>query len=268
MKPSTILLIGCGNMGASLVGGWLDKGIHARSIHIVEPNPSAVVQEYVQKGCILSTTLPDNIYTTDIIILAVKPQTMASALGGLKAFVGPDTMIVSIAAGTTLATLSAAFDSHPLCTRAMPNLPATIGCGITACYAPESVGVVARSTVDDLMSAIGKVVWLESEDQLAAVTALSGSGPAYIFHFIECLENAGVQLGLSAELSRLLALETVAGSSALALGTTVDVSTLRQRVTSPGGTTEAALDVLMPQLGALMRQTLAAAAKRARELAG
>ncbi len=249
-----------------MVGGWLAKGRKPETIHIIEPNPSATVMAYAMQGCLLSAGLPTDVFTAGLILLAIKPQMMADALVGLQAFVGGATTILSIAAGTSLATLAAAFDSNTNIIRAMPNLPATIGRGISACYAPPAVACDVRDAVENVLSAVGKVVWLEEETQLAAVTALSGSGPAYVFHLIECLENAGVQLGLSADLARTLALETVAGSSALALAADVDAGTLRQRVTSPNGTTEAALDVLMPQLGMLMRQTLAAAAKRTREL--
>ena len=267
VKPKTTLVVGCGNMGTSLLAGMLKSGVPAQTIHIVEPYPSEVVQSYAALGCGLTATPPKPACAAGVVLLAIKPQMMEAALSGLKAYIAQETILLSIAAGTSLKTLSDAFGGHRRCVRAMPNLPATISCGVTACYAHAEVGAVDRQVVNDMFGTVGKLVWLEQEAELAAVTALSGSGPAYVFHMIECLENAGINLGLSAELARTLAVETIAGSSAMAKQSAEDATTLRQRVTSPGGTTEAALDVLMPELGRLMRHTLEAAAKRARELA-
>jgi pyrroline-5-carboxylate reductase len=261
-----LLLIGCGNMGAALAEGWLAHGLPKSHLHIVEPQPSP---RTLALGANLHAVLPQNM-TPRAILLAVKPQMIEAAMADVAPCVSNDSLVVSIAAGTSLAQLARGLAGKAHLVRAMPNTPAAIGAGISALYAPASVPEADKALAQQLLEAAGKVVWLEAEEQMAAVTALSGSGPGYIFYLIECLTRAGEALGLRAEMAQALALETLLGSAKLALKTGEDPAVLRRQVTSPNGTTEAGLDVLMSEngLGKLIHHTLEAAAKRARELAG
>jgi pyrroline-5-carboxylate reductase len=263
-KP--LLLMGCGNMGVALAEGWLAQGLSPEHLHIVEPTPSDRTQAL---GATISAEVPTHIKPR-AILLAVKPQLMDAVLPALAPVMRDDVLLLSIAAGTSLAHLARAFDSKGQIIRAMPNTPAAIGAGISAVFAPATVGDTDRTLAEGLLSAAGKVVWLETEDQMAAVTALSGSGPAYVFYLVECLTRAAESLGLKPELAQALALETILGSAKLATQSGEDPAVLRRQVTSPNGTTQAGLDVLMSEngLGKLIHHTLDAAAKRARELAG
>lgn len=262
-----LLVVGCGHMGSSLVAGLLRAGMRAERIGLVEPNPSATVADFAARGCQLHESLASEPIEAGMVLLAIKPQLMPVVLPLLGPLLAPDVLLLSIAAGTTLATLKAGLGGHACLVRAMPNLPATIGLGVSACYATDIVDSTKRAAVEALLSTVGQVLWLEREEQLNIVTALSGSGPAYLFYLIECLESAGAGLGLPADIARQLAIATVYGTGALAHQSTASPTDLRQQVTSPGGTTEAALDVLMPTLAPLIRQTLTAASKRAEELA-
>jgi pyrroline-5-carboxylate reductase len=261
-----LLLMGCGNMGVALAKGWLAHGLPKTHLHIVDPQPSPRAEPL---GVIMHASMPHAL-TPRVILLAIKPQQMDAALADIAPYVNDNTLIVSIAAGTTLAHLSRSLDGKGQIVRAMPNTPAAIGAGISALYAAATVANTDRAVAEALLEAAGKVVWLETEDQMAAVTALSGSGPGYIFYLVECLTRAGEALGLNAELAQVLALETLLGSARLAIELGEDPAMLRRQVTSPNGTTQAGLDILMSEngLGKLIHHTLDAAAKRARELAG
>jgi pyrroline-5-carboxylate reductase len=262
IKP--LLLVGGGNMGLALLTGWLKRGVPASTIHVLDPKPGAAL---VATGVTIRTELPEH-FSPRAIVLAVKPQIIDDILPMLGTIVAPDVLVLSIIAGKTIAHFAEHLNGHGNIVRAMPNTPASIGAGISAAIAHADVSAADRTLATKLLESAGMVRWLDKESQINAVTALSGSGPAYIFYMIECLANAGEQLGLSAEIARDLAIETVAGSGQLAKLRAEDVSVLRQRVTSPNGTTQAGLDVLMAAdgLGALMRHTLEAANKRAREL--
>ncbi len=264
VKP--LLLVGAGNMGTALLCGWRGQGVAQTSVDVLDPQPSDKARAAARH---VFTDLPER-YSPRAILLAVKPQVVDDLLPLLLPHLGADTLVLSIIAGKTIAQLSEKLGGHKNIIRAMPNTPASIGAGISAAIAPTGVKSADKNLAAALLQAAGKIVWLEKELQINAVTALSGSGPAYIFYMIECLANAGEQLGLSADIARDLAIETVAGSGALAKLRETDVSVLRQQVTSPGGTTQAGLDILMaPEgLGKLMRHTLEAANKRAKELGG
>jgi pyrroline-5-carboxylate reductase len=265
-KDQPLLLLGCGNMGLALAEGWLSTGLPQSSLCIADPHPSDRARAL---GAAVHETPPQALRPR-AIVLAVKPQVMDAALATIAPLVEDTTLILSIAAGATLAQLSRGLEGKGQIVRAMPNTPAAIGAGISAAFAAPAVEAENRALADNLLGAVGKVVWLEAEEQMAAVTALSGSGPGYIFYLVECLTRAGEMLGLKAELAQQLALETILGSAKLALHSGEDPATLRRQVTSPNGTTQAGLDVLMSEngLGKLIHHTLDAAAKRARELAG
>jgi pyrroline-5-carboxylate reductase len=262
-------LVGFGNMGQALVRGWLDSGRAAANVRVVEPVASAraVARELgVAANDSVAAALKD--FRADIVVLAVKPNQIGSALGECSAAVGATTVWLSIAAGKTLAALRAGLGAKAAIVRAMPNTPAAIGKGMTALVANAAVTTEQRALCTDLMAAVGAVAWLDDERHMDAVTAVSGSGPAYVFLLIECLERAALDLGLAPALARQLALATVSGAAAYAVVADAGPAELRQRVTSPNGTTQAALEVLMADdgLSALLTRAVRAAAARSREL--
>ena len=254
-----MVLLGCGKMGSALLHGWLEGGMDPASITVIEPYPSAWLKE---TGVRLNVDLPQ---TADVALLAVKPQMMGDALPQLASLEGA--MYLSIAAGVSIAAYEDALGASPI-VRAMPNTPAAVGKGITALIANASATEAQKGMATALLSAVGDVLWLESEDQMDAVTAVSGSGPAYVFHMIEAMTEAGIAEGLPKELATKLAQGTVTGAGALAADADESAEQLRINVTSPKGTTEAGLGVLMGEGGLrpLIRATVAAAAKRSREL--
>lgn len=259
-----LVLLGCGKMGSAMLAGWLERGLPSSSVWVIDPKPSLWVRG---TGVHINADLPD---APAVVLVAVKPQMMGDALPAIAAFGGGDTVFVSVAAGTPLAAFEAAFGADTPIVRAMPNTPAAIGQGITAICA-NGPGQAALDAAAELLSAVGAVVRLEGEAQMDAVTGVSGSGPAYVFHMIETLAAAGVAQGLPEALAMQLAKATVAGAGALAMQADEEPSQLRVNVTSPNGTTQAALDVLMdPQTGLpdLMARAVAAATNRSRELAG
>lgn len=259
-----LVLLGCGKMGSAMLAGWLERGLPSSSVWVIDPKPSLWVRG---TGVHINAELPD---APAVVLVAVKPQMMGDALPAIAAFGGGDTVFVSVAAGTPLAAFEAAFGADTPIVRAMPNTPAAIGQGITAICA-NGPGQAALDAAAELLSAVGAVVRLESEAQMDAVTGVSGSGPAYVFHMIETLAAAGVAQGLPEALAMQLAKATVAGAGALAMQADDAPAQLRVNVTSPNGTTQAALDVLMdPQTGLpdLMARAVAAATNRSRELAG
>ncbi|MGH1425849.1 MAG: pyrroline-5-carboxylate reductase [Pseudooceanicola sp.] len=258
-----LVLLGCGKMGSAMLAGWLDRGISPESVHVIDPAPSEWVQS---TGVHINEPLPSN---PAIALIAVKPQMMGDALPNLRQMGGGATLFVSIAAGTSLAQFANAFGPTSPIVRAMPNTPAAVGRAITAIIGNPLVTDAHLTMTEELLSAIGQVVRLDDENQMDAVTAVSGSGPAYVFHLIETLAAAGQDQGLSADLALKLARATVAGAGVLAEDTPESPTQLRKNVTSPGGTTQAALGVLMdPESGfpALVKRAVAAAAQRSKEL--
>lgn len=258
-----LLLLGCGKMGSALLAGWLEAGVPAQKVWVIEPNPSEWLRS---SGVQLNQPVPDRL---DVALLAVKPQMMGAALPALQSLGNGRTLFISIAAGTTLATLAATLGAATPIVRVMPNTPAMVGRGISGLIGNANVPAAALALARDLMAAVGQVVELDTEAQIDAVTAVSGSGPAYVFHLIEALAAAGQTQGLSAEVAMQLARATVCGSGELAWRSPDSAEQLRINVTSPGGTTAAALAVLMaPQTGLtpLMTEAVAAAAARGREL--
>ena len=260
----TIALAGAGKMGGAMLTGWLAGGLDADRVVVVEPFPSDDIKALAAKGVRLNPKDPG---TVDTLVVAVKPQMFREAGPALKKLVGPNTLVVSIMAGTPIAVLEQVCGGMVI--RAMPNTPAAIGRGITVAVAAKNVSAAQRATADALLRATGSVEWVDDENLMDAVTAVSGSGPAYVFLLAEELARAGVEAGLPADLATKLARETVAGSGELLHRSEQDSATLRQNVTSPGGTTAAALEVLMGKDGMqpLMIRAIAAATKRSKELA-
>jgi pyrroline-5-carboxylate reductase len=258
-----LILLGCGKMGSALLAGWLKAGLPASSVWVIEPNPTDWL---IGLGTRLNEGLPE---TAAVALLAVKPQMMGTALPALQALGNGSTLFVSIAAGTTIASFEAALGAQTPIVRTMPNTPAMVGRGITALCRNGRVFDADMDLARALMSAVGEVVILDREDLIDAVTAVSGSGPAYVFHLIEAMAAAGVAEGLPVEVSMQLARATVCGAGELAFQSPESAAQLRINVTSPGGTTAAALGVLMdPETGfpALLKRAVKAAADRGREL--
>ena len=259
----TILLAGAGKMGSALLEGWLALGLDPKNLVVIEPAPASHLTALADRGVRLNPHR-DGIGEIAAVMVAVKPQVAPEVMPVLAPFVGAATVVVSIMAGRTLQFLEAAL------IRAMPNTPAAIGRGITVAVANARVASEQRALVHTLLSTVGAVEWAPDEALMDAVTALSGSGPAYVFLLAETMARAGVAAGLPPALAETLARATVAGSGELLYRSPLDAATLRQHVTSPGGTTAAALDVLMAQdgLDPLMNKAIAAATKRSRDLAG
>ncbi|WP_426611484.1 pyrroline-5-carboxylate reductase [Bradyrhizobium sp. McL0616] len=262
----TILLAGAGKMGGAMLTGWLAGGLDPRRVAVIEPYLAPEISALAAKGVALN---PDAkaVGLVETMIVAVKPQIFREAGAKLKPFVSDKTSVVSIMAGTTVASLQDVCGGAVV--RAMPNTPAAIGRGITVAVAAKNVSVPQRAVADALLRATGWVEWVEDEGLMDAVTAVSGSGPAYVFLLAEELARAGVEAGLPEALATRLARETIAGSGELLHQSELPSGTLRQNVTSPGGTTAAALSVLMgePGLRELMIRAIAAATKRSKELA-
>ena len=257
-----LVLLGCGKMGTALLTGWLAAGVPAASVWVIEPNPSDWLKS---AGVHLNQGVPP---APAVALLAVKPQMMGAALPALQALGNGATLFISIAAGTSIATFEAVLGARTPIVRTMPNTPAMVGRGITGICA-NAAGQSGLALAKALMLAVGEVVELDGEHQIDAVTAISGSGPAYVFHLIEAMATAGVAEGLSPEVAMKLARATVCGAGELAYRSPEPASQLRVNVTSPGGTTAAALAHLMdPETGLppLMVRAAHAAAERGREL--
>jgi pyrroline-5-carboxylate reductase len=264
----TILLVGAGKMGSALLEGWLALGIAPNKLVVIEPQPTSDITALAGQGLHLNP--PQRLdHEIAAAVIAVKPQVAPQVMPTLLPLVGAATVVVSIMAGRTLHFLDATLPRASL-VRAMPNTPAAVGRGITVAVPNARVSATQRDLVHALLSAVGAVEWINDELLMDAVTALSGSGPAYVFLLAETMARAGCAAGLPPLLAEALARATVAGSGELLHRSRLDAATLRQNVTSPGGTTAAALDVLMAKdgLGELMTKAIAAAAKRSRELAG
>jgi pyrroline-5-carboxylate reductase len=265
----TIVLVGAGKMGSAMLEGWLALGLEAKSVVAIEPQPTRELSTLASRGLRLNpgaTTVGE----AAAIVIAVKPQVAPEIVPTLAPYLGAGTVVLSIMAGRTLGFLEQALSQRAAIVRAMPNTPAAIGRGITVAVPNQRVSQRQRDLVHALMAATGAVEWVGDEALMDAVTAVSGSGPAYVFLLAEALAHAGVAAGLPQDLATKLARETVAGSGELLHRSPLDASVLRQNVTSPGGTTAAALEVLMGAdgLAALMTRAVAAATARSRQLAG
>lgn len=259
-----LVLLGCGKMGSAMLQGWLAGGLPTSSVWVMDPHPSDWLGTL--DGLNLNVDLPDD---PAIVLIAVKPQMMGDALPVLVSLGGGATLFVSVAAGTSIATYEDVLGATTPIIRTMPNTPAAVGKGITALVGNDHVSDAQMDLAEALMSAVGQTVRLSSEAQIDAVTGVSGSGPAYVFHLIETLAAAGVAEGLPADMAMKLAKATVAGAGALAEQADEDPAQLRVNVTSPGGTTAAALNVLMNEddgFPALLKRAVKAAADRGREL--
>ncbi|KNY22198.1 pyrroline-5-carboxylate reductase [Methylobacterium sp. ARG-1] len=266
--PASLVLAGAGKMGGAMLAGWLDAGLDPRATTIIDPVPARpIVDLCARHGIRLNPTEPE---PGAVMVLAIKPQGLEAAAPGLDRLVGPDTLLVSILAGKTIADLRAWLPRARAVVRAMPNLPASIGRGATGACANAEVTPAQRDAADALFAANGTVAWLADEAQIDAVTAVSGSGPAYVFLLVEALAEAGIAEGLEPSVAQALARATVSGAGALLEASPEAAAELRRNVTSPGGTTAAALDVLMRPdgLAPLLRAAVAAARRRAAELAG
>lgn len=271
LEGKTVALIGAGNMGLAMLEGWAGEGLAGDRVVVVDPNPSERLQALcAAKGFLLGDRAAVA-GVRDAVILAIKPQMLDAGTSAAAPFVGPQSVVVSILAGKRIADIAARLPAAKAIVRAMPNTPAAIGRGVTGAFASPKTSEAQRALSHALLAAAGQVEWVENEPLIDAVTAVSGSGPAYVFYLVECLAAAGVEAGLPADLAARLARATIEGSGEL-LHRQADVSaeTLRQRVTSPGGTTAAALSVLMAEdgLAPLMSRAVAAAKKRAGELSG
>ena len=264
----TILLAGAGKMGGAMLDAWVALGLSPANVVVLEPQPSPDIAALTERGVRLNPPR-DSVGDVAAAVLAVKPQIAPEVLTALAPFVADATVVLSIMAGRTLRFLADNLPGAAL-VRAMPNTPAAIGRAITVAIANPRVSPEQRALVDALLSAVGAVEWITDEALMDAVTALSGSGPAYVFLLAESMARAGAAAGLPPTLAATLARATVAGAGELLNRSLLDPATLRQNVTSPGGTTAAALEVLMAQDGLerLMTAAVAAATKRSRDLAG
>ena len=264
----TLVLVGAGKMGSAMLDGWFARGLDPKKIIVIEPQPVKALKALARRG--VKFNPKDKVGVASAIVIAVKPQSAPEAVPPLARYIDKMTLVLSIMAGRTIGFLEKSLPTGTAIVRAMPNTPAAIGRGISVAVANARISKRQRKQASDLLAAIGKVEWVDDEALMDAVTALSGSGPAYIFLLAECMARAGVAAGLPKELATRLARETVAGSAELLHRSDLDAATLRQNVTSPGGTTAAALEVLMGPGGfdQLLTQAIAAATRRSRDLAG
>lgn len=264
-----LLLLGAGKMGGAMLEGWLKLGLDPAQVAVIDPHlPSEVAGELAVKGVAVNPILA-SFGTPAVVLLAIKPQMMDVAMASVAPLFEPDTLAVSIMAGKTIASIAALLPTDTAIVRAMPNTPAAVGRGITAAVSNAFVTADQERAADALLRATGAVEWVADESLIDAVTAVSGSGPAYVFHLVEAMAEAGAAAGLPADLAMRLARATVAGSGELLHQSDLPAATLRQNVTSPGGTTAAALDVLMAENGLtpLLKRAVEAARRRAGELA-
>lgn len=255
-------------MGGAMLSGWMAEGIDPSTVVVCDPHLSGEMDALLKEhGIRHVASVPEDL-RAGMVLVAVKPQMMDQVLPGIGSAVAEDTLLLSVAAGTPVSKFQGILGNIPIC-RCMPNTPAMVKRGITAVYPTDEVTEVHRQDVAKLLSAVGKVVWLETEDQIDLVTGVSGSGPAYVFYLAEALSDAGRAAGLPDDIAHELAVATVCGAGELLHQSGEHPSILRRNVTSPNGTTAAALDVLMHEKGLqpVMTEAVAAAIKRARELA-
>ncbi|SET40392.1 pyrroline-5-carboxylate reductase [Oceanicella actignis] len=262
-----VTILGCGKMGGAMLRGWLAAGLPPEAATVLDPAPADWLRELAARGLRLN---PERVEDAAVCVLAVKPQVMAKAAPQVAHLAGRGALFMSIAAGTPISFFESLFGADAPIVRAMPNTPAAVGRGVTALIGNAAATEAHMRLAEALAGAVGAVVRLEAESQMDAVTAISGSGPAYVFHMIEAMAAAGRALDLPDELAMTLARQTVIGAAELARRSDASAEQLRRDVTSPGGTTAAALEVLMAPDGltALMTRAAAAAARRSRELAG
>ena len=265
-----LLLVGAGKMGGALLEGLIARGLDPSRVRVQDPSPPDDVAAILARHGIAAEAGVESFASPPgVILVAVKPQMMDAVFPAVAALAGPDTIVVSIAAGRTLASFEAHLAPAAAVVRAMPNTPAAVGRGITVCVANGNVTPAGRAICEALMSAVGEVAWVEDEAMMDAVTAVSGSGPAYVFLLAEALQKAAISAGLDEALARQLARATVSGAGELLAQSDLDAAQLRRNVTSPGGTTAAALDVLMAKGGMedSLREAVMSAVVRSRELA-
>lgn len=261
-----VVLVGAGKMGTAMARGWLKAGLRPASLILVDPNPADAVVDFAgQYGLLLVSALPDD--PAAVLVLAVKPQIMAEVLPAARASIAADTLVLSIAAGIALDALSQGLGTKRV-VRTMPNTPAQVGKGVTGAVALSGVSDVDRGVAESLLLAAGEVVWFDDESQLDALTAVSGSGPAYVFYMVEAMAAAGEAEGLAPAQAMMLARQTIIGAAALMEADPTEAAVLRKNVTSPNGVTAEALAVLMADDGlkALMARAISAARKRSVEL--
>lgn len=264
-----LVLVGAGKMGGAMLAGWLERGLDAASVLVLDPSPPSEVAALLEaKGVRRIADASGLTVAPSVLLMAVKPQVMDAVFAPLAGKAGPKTLVLSIAAGRSIASFEAHLKPGAAVVRAMPNTPAAIGRGITVCCPNANVTPEHRALCDALLGAVGEVGWVEDEALIDPVTAVSGSGPAYVFLLAESLAKAGIAAGLPPDLATRLARATVSGAGELLRQSELEAATLRQNVTSPGGTTAAALGVLMgaPGMDDLMQRAVAAATQRGREL--
>lgn len=269
MEPTkTLWLVGAGRMGYALLKGWLEAGIfQPQQLCVFDPHPSSAILDLQGKYGFICN--PEMTLSPDVLVLAIKPQVLEQVMPSFAWHTGSQTLVISILAGKTIASLEKVLPHTKAFVRAMPNLPASIGIGATGAFG-VSLSPKQKSLANHILQATGLVTWLDDENLIDAVTAVSGSGPAYVFYMVECLAKAGEELGLPPDTSLQLARETIIGAGALLKAETLSPSALREAVTSPKGTTQAALDVLMSDtngLSPLLSKAVKAAGERAQELA-
>ncbi|MDJ0893690.1 MAG: pyrroline-5-carboxylate reductase [Alphaproteobacteria bacterium] len=267
-----LVLVGGGKMGGAMLAGWLARGVAADAVVVVEPHAETAAALSAGQGVtvVANPEAVDPDFTPRTVVIAVKPQAMDEVIGGYRRFVRPETCFLSIAAGKEIGYFHDRLGADAVVARAMPNTPAAVGRGMSVVCADAKATEAQRADCQELLEAVGQVAWIEDEELLHAVTAVSGGGPAYVFLLVESLAAAGVAAGLPAELSMRIARATVAGSGALLDGSEESAAQLRINVTSPKGTTEQALAVLMAEDGMapLFVEAIAAATRRSRALAG
>lgn len=269
--PASLILAGAGKMGGAMLQGWLHLGLDAACVTVLDPHVGPEMAALCQSAGVALNPAPGTLAAPEVLVLAIKPQMLDSAAPAYAALTGPHTLVVSILAGKTIADLAARLPNARALVRAMPNLPASIGRGTTGVFGNKAMTLAQKARADYLLKAVGHVEWVDSEALIDAVTAVSGSGPAYVFYLAECLARAGEAAGLEPALAMRLARSTVEGAGELMFRSPeTPAAQLRTNVTSPGGTTAAALDVLMAADGLppLMRRAVAAAKRRAGELSG
>jgi pyrroline-5-carboxylate reductase len=264
----SLVLLGAGKMGGAMLEGWIARGLEPSRITIIEPQPAKALKALTRHG--LNLNPKGKATTASVVVVAVKPQTAPEAVPALAPYVGKTTLLLSIMAGRTIAFIESALPAASAVVRAIPNTPAAIGRGITVAVGNGEVSARQRRHATDLLASLGAVEWVSDEGLMDAVTATSGSGPAYVFLLAEAMTQGAIAAGIPPALAARLARETIAGAGELLRRSELDPTTLRQNVTSPGGTTAAALGVLMGPGGfdTLLTQAIAAATKRGRELAG
>lgn len=267
-----MLVVGAGKMGAALIEGFVNNGVRGAHVVVQDPAPNAAIQSHLaDKGITITPDAGVELAAPpEVVLLAVKPQVLDTVLPTLADVVDGSTLVISVLAGKPLSVLQAGLDDRQPLVRAMPNTPASIGAGMTVCLANAAVTEAQKALTNELFACVGDVAWIEDETLMDAVTAVSGSGPAYVFLLAEAMADAGVAAGLAPDLAEQLARATLSGAGKLLDQSDLPASSLREAVTSPGGTTAAALDVLMDQdaLKKLLEKAVAAAKARGQDLAG